>query len=58
MPSADLDRWRAVSLSLTRVLQTYADAFLIITICFAIATEMVPLMRKAAPPKAPVADAH
>jgi hypothetical protein len=27
-----------VSLSLTRVLQTYADAFLIITICFAIAT--------------------
>ena len=38
--------------------QTYADAFLSITICFVIATAMVPLMRKSAPPKAPVADAH
>ncbi len=49
---------RAVSLSPTRVLQTYADAFLTITNCFVIATAMVPLMRKATPPKAPTADAH
>jgi DHA2 family multidrug resistance protein len=38
--------------------QTYADAFLVITVCFVIATMMVPLMRKVAPPKAPPADAH
>jgi DHA2 family multidrug resistance protein len=38
--------------------QTYADAFLVITVCFVIATLMVPLMRKVAPPKAPPADAH
>ena len=49
---------RAMSLSPARVLQTYADAFLTISICFAIATAMVPLMRKATPPKAPTEDAH
>jgi DHA2 family multidrug resistance protein len=38
--------------------ETYADAFLAIAACMAIATLMVPLMRKVAPPKAPVADAH
>ena len=38
--------------------QTYADAFLVITVCFVIATAMVPLMRKVAPPKAPPAGAH
>jgi MFS transporter, DHA2 family, multidrug resistance protein len=38
--------------------QTYADAFLTITLCFAIATAMVPLMRKVAPPKAPPSNAH
>jgi DHA2 family multidrug resistance protein len=38
--------------------QTYADAFLVITICFVLATAMVPLMRKVAPPKKPAADAH
>jgi DHA2 family multidrug resistance protein len=38
--------------------QTFADAFWIIFICFVIATAMVPLMRKVAPPKAPTADAH
>ena len=36
---------------------TYADAFLAIAICFALATAMVPLMRKAAPrPAAAAAD--
>ena len=38
--------------------QTYADVFLAIMVCFVIATIMVPLMRKVAPPKAPSADAH
>jgi DHA2 family multidrug resistance protein len=38
--------------------QTYADAFLVITICFVIATAMVPLQRKVAPPKAPTSDGH
>jgi DHA2 family multidrug resistance protein len=38
--------------------QTYADAFLVIMICFVIATAMVPLMRKVRPPAAPPADAH
>jgi DHA2 family multidrug resistance protein len=36
----------------------YADIFLAIMACFVIATVMVPLMRKVAPPKAPPADAH
>jgi DHA2 family multidrug resistance protein len=38
--------------------QTYADAFLVIAVCFVIATAMVPLMRKVAPPKAPSSNAH
>lgn len=38
--------------------QTYADAFLAIMVCFIVATAMVPLMRKVAPPAAPSADAH
>jgi DHA2 family multidrug resistance protein len=38
--------------------QSYADAFLAIALCLAIAAAMVPLMRKVAPPKAPPADAH
>ncbi|MEJ0070416.1 MAG: DHA2 family efflux MFS transporter permease subunit [Pseudomonadota bacterium] len=38
--------------------QTYADAFLIITLCFVIAAAMVPLMRKVAPRQAAPADAH
>ena len=38
--------------------QTYADAFLVITVCFALATFMVPLMRKVAAPANPPADAH
>ena len=37
--------------------QTYADAFLAIAVCFAVAVAMVPLMRKVAPPKGPSADA-
>jgi DHA2 family multidrug resistance protein len=38
---------------------TYSDAFLMIAICFVVATLMVPLMRKTAPPKAAAsADAH
>ncbi len=38
--------------------QTFADAFLALAACLALATVMVPLMRRVAPPKAPVADAH
>ena len=39
--------------------QTFADAFLVIAVCFLVATLMVPLMRKVAPPAAPPsADAH
>jgi DHA2 family multidrug resistance protein len=38
--------------------QTYADAFLALMLCLAVATVMVPLMRKVAPPKAPTSDAH
>ncbi|HEX7816820.1 DHA2 family efflux MFS transporter permease subunit [Dyella sp.] len=38
--------------------QTFADAFLVIGVCFVIATAMVPLMRKIGAPVAPSADAH
>ncbi len=38
--------------------QTYADAFLALMLCLGLATVMVPLMQKVAPPKAPVADGH
>jgi DHA2 family multidrug resistance protein len=38
--------------------QTFADAFMVIAACFAVATVLVPLMRKVEPPKAPSADAH
>jgi DHA2 family multidrug resistance protein len=38
--------------------QTYGDTFLMIMLCFIIATAMVPLMRKVQPPAAPSADAH
>lgn len=34
------------------------DAFLALMLCLGFATAMVPLMRKVAPPKAPVADGH
>lgn len=37
---------------------TFADAFLAILVCFAIATPMVLLMHKVAAPKGPSADAH
>ena len=37
---------------------TYADAFFCILLCFAVATVMVPLMRKVQPPAGPSADAH
>ena len=37
---------------------TFSDAFLVIMGCFTLATLMVPLMRKVAPPKGPSADAH
>ena len=37
---------------------TFSDSFLVILVCFAIATPMVLLMRKVAPPAAPSADAH
>jgi len=38
--------------------QTFGDTFLLVMVAFIIATAMVPLMRKVAPPKAPSADAH
>jgi DHA2 family multidrug resistance protein len=38
--------------------QTYADAFLVIGVCFAVATMMVPLMRKIPAPAGPPRDAH
>ncbi len=38
--------------------QTFADAFLCITVCFVVAAAMVPLMRKVAAPAAPPKDAH
>jgi DHA2 family multidrug resistance protein len=37
---------------------TYADAFVAITVCFALATALVPLMRKVGAPKGPSAEAH
>ncbi|WP_421522934.1 DHA2 family efflux MFS transporter permease subunit [Pseudomonas yamanorum] len=37
---------------------TYADAFLMIMVCFVVAVLLVPLMRKVQPPKQPTADAH
>jgi DHA2 family multidrug resistance protein len=38
--------------------QTFADAFLVIAVCLAIATMLAPLLRKITPPAAPSADAH
>ena len=38
--------------------QTFADAFLAIAVCLAVATVMVPLLRKVQPPKVAPADAH
>jgi DHA2 family multidrug resistance protein len=38
--------------------QTFADAFFAISVCFAITTLMVPLLRKVAAPVKPTADAH
>ncbi|KPA90286.1 drug resistance transporter, EmrB/QacA subfamily [Pseudomonas asplenii] len=37
---------------------TYADAFLVIMVCFILATVLVPLMRKVQPPQQPSADGH
>ncbi|HME25293.1 MAG TPA: DHA2 family efflux MFS transporter permease subunit [Acetobacteraceae bacterium] len=38
--------------------QAFADAFLVIALCFIVATMMVPLMRKLAPQAAPLRDSH
>jgi DHA2 family multidrug resistance protein len=38
--------------------QTYADAFLVIAVCFVVATLMVPLMRKIVPPRSAAAEVH
>ncbi|HEU5396785.1 MAG TPA: DHA2 family efflux MFS transporter permease subunit, partial [Verrucomicrobiae bacterium] len=38
--------------------QTFADAFLVIGLCLAVATLMTPLMKKVAAPATPSADAH
>ncbi|MFJ4158142.1 DHA2 family efflux MFS transporter permease subunit [Pseudomonas sp. NPDC089752] len=37
---------------------TFADTFLVIMVCFVLATLLVPLMRKIKPPAQPSADAH
>ncbi|WP_416768996.1 DHA2 family efflux MFS transporter permease subunit [Pseudomonas sp. RHF3.3-3] len=37
---------------------TYADAFLVIMVCFILATVLVPLMHKVQPPQQPSADGH
>jgi DHA2 family multidrug resistance protein len=63
--SGDLLHGNAVALKLLWTLslrealtQAFADAFLAVMLCFAVATLLIPLMRKVAPPKAPSADAH
>jgi len=38
--------------------ETFADAYLAIAMCFTVAVVMVPLMHKVAPPKSPSPDAH
>ena len=38
--------------------QTYADAFLVIAVCFVVTTLMVPLLRKIVPPKTPATESH
>jgi DHA2 family multidrug resistance protein len=38
--------------------QTFADAFLVIAVCLAGGTLLVPLLRKVAAPPTPSADAH
>jgi DHA2 family multidrug resistance protein len=38
--------------------QTFADIFLVIGLCIALAALTVPLMRKVAPPKGPAAESH
>jgi len=38
--------------------QTFSDAFLVIAVCCALATLLVPLLRKVVPPAMPPADAH
>jgi DHA2 family multidrug resistance protein len=38
--------------------ETFADAFLALMLCLGVATVMVPLMRKVAPPPVPASDAH
>jgi DHA2 family multidrug resistance protein len=41
-----------------REAQTFADAFLVVAVCFAVVTMMVPLLRKVAAPAAPPRGAH
>jgi DHA2 family multidrug resistance protein len=38
--------------------QAFADAFVVIATCFAVAVVLVPLMRKMGAPVKPTADAH
>jgi DHA2 family multidrug resistance protein len=38
--------------------QAFADAFVVIAACFAVAVVLVPLMRKMGAPAKPTADAH
>jgi DHA2 family multidrug resistance protein len=40
------------------LVQTFSDTFLLIAVCFVIATVLVPLMRKSGAPRAASADAH
>jgi DHA2 family multidrug resistance protein len=54
---AALERLASLTLREART-ETFSDVFLVIMLCFIVATAMVPLMRRIAPPKAPSADAH
>jgi DHA2 family multidrug resistance protein len=54
---AALERLASLTLREART-ETFSDVFLVIMLCFILATAMVPLMRRIAPPKAPSADAH
>ena len=54
---AALKQLRSLTLREAQV-QTFSDAFLVITITFAITTLLVPFLRKVAAPAAASADAH
>jgi DHA2 family multidrug resistance protein len=65
MRAGDLVHGQAAALKILGTLalreaqtQSYADAFLVIALCFVLATAMVPLMRRLAAPAMPVRNPH